>query len=350
MTGSALLRMAVAIALSIPVFTVAAHGQQGDADRLRGMVEPTKAKKPYKIGLALVHYIDSFWIGMTYGMLDEAEKSGVVIQRILVAGGYGQVREQIAQLESLATQDLDAVILGAVSYEGLDRTIKRLTDKGITVVALAVPIKSAHVKLGVIQDEFAVGKIGAKYICDIKPGALVLTIPGPQGAEWNRMRFEGFKKEAATCNLRLVGNSFSGNMAIDDGITQASDLMVKYGNADFIWTVGGNVGDGAAIAVKRANRNLPVIGAGFTARTVEMMKEGIIKMYVSEPANLFGRAAIQYTVRSLNGEALPNMMEGILPYPVVMVPNVPVHANEISGYDLTKYDQAPANFRPPASR
>ena len=153
-------------------------------------------------------------------------------------------------------------------YDGLERPIKNLVDKGITVVSLATPVKSDLVKFGVIQDEYTVGETGAKYICDREPGALVITIPGPQGTEWNRMRFEGFKRGAAKCDLKLVGNSFGGNMAIEDGQSQATDLMIKYPDADFIWAVGGNVGDGAAQAVKRMRRDLPVVGSGITANTV----------------------------------------------------------------------------------
>src|ERR1700742_3047004 len=80
-----------------------------DFDRLRGLIEPVKAKKPYRVAFTAVHFIDDYWKGVAYGIIEEAKLTGVDVVRVLSAGGYGKIPEQIAQLETLAALDLDAV-------------------------------------------------------------------------------------------------------------------------------------------------------------------------------------------------------------------------------------------------
>jgi ABC-type sugar transport system substrate-binding protein len=127
--------------------------------------------------------------------------------------------------------------------------------------------------------------------------------------------------------------------------------MVKYPDVHYIWAVAGNIGDGAAEAIKRSGRkDIWVIGSGFTANTAEMMKEGYIKMYLSEPAILMGRLAVQYVTRLLNGDEMPNLVPNILPYPSVIVPTVPVESKDIATYDLEQFDQAPAGWNIPLTK
>jgi ABC-type sugar transport system substrate-binding protein len=320
-------------------------------DRLRGAVEPVKAKKPYRIGFAAVHFVDNFWNGVTYGILDEADKSGAVLVSTLAAGGYGNLSEQIANLETLSARDLDGIIIAGATYDGLDRTVKRLTDRGIKVVVAATPINAKTASVGVLEDEHHVGEQMGEYICALKPGAKVITLPGPQGSEWNKIRFDGFQTAAKKCNLQTYGNTFQGQISLEDGQKQATDLLIKYPDAQFVWGVAGLIGEGAAAAVRRLGRNeVKVVTSAFTQETASMMTQGYISMTVSEPAVLTGRLAMQYMVRLLNGDSLPNTAQASFPYPIVSVPTAVVEAKDIGKYDLTNYDWPPAGWKNPFSQ
>ena len=328
-----------------------AVGQAEDFDRLRGVVAPVKAKKPYRMGWAAIHFVDTFWVGVAYGIVDEAKQAGVDLVRIIPAGGYGNLAEEQTALVQLSTLNLDAILISGVTFQGFDRAVKRITDQGIKVGVVGVPIDATTTSFGVIESEPDTGaKMGA-YLCKVAQNAKVITIPGPAGAEWNKLRFEAFKATAEKCGSQLLGNTFQGGMSLEDGRKQAEDLMVKYPDAHYIWTVAGNIGDGAAEAIKRSGRkDIWVIGSGFTANTAEMMKEGYIKMYLSEPAVLFGRLVVQYMTRQLNGDDMPNLVPNILPYPSVIVPTAQVEGTEVAKYNLEQYDQAPAGWNVPLTR
>jgi hypothetical protein len=64
-------------------------------------------------------------------------------------------------------------------------------------------------------------------------------------------------------------------------------------------------------------------------------------MVVSDPAVVFGRVGLQYTLRFLNGDELPNLVSGIMPYPMTCGPNRELHALNIGQYDLSKHDLQP---------
>lgn len=319
-------------------------------DRLRGVVEPATAKKPYRIGVAVVQLADDYWKGMVYGLVDEAKQSKVEIVRVLAAGGYGKTSEQIAQLEALEALQVDAIILGAADFDGYDQIIKRLTDKGIKVFAAGVPVNSKQVSLGVTMDEIEIGKTIANYICKQDANAEVITLPGPKGPAWNKLRFDGVQAGAKDCpGMKLVGNTFAGDITIEDGQSQASDLMIKYPQAKYIYAAAGGLGTGAGLATKRMNRDTKVVTSAVTAKTVDLIKGGHIAMVVSEPGILIGRSLIQYTVRSLNGDPLPNLKQsGPIPYAQFLIPMYELTADKLPTYNLNNYDQPPADWQPSA--
>jgi hypothetical protein len=90
-----------------------------------------------------------------------------------------------------------------------------------------------------------------------------------------------------------------------------------------------------------------VVSGTMTRRTPDLIKDGSMAMMVSEPAVVFCRAGLQYTVRLLNGDPLPNLVNGIMPYPVALVPNHELTAQNIGQYDLGKYDLQPEGWKPP---
>ncbi|MEB3360005.1 MAG: substrate-binding domain-containing protein [Synechococcales bacterium] len=320
-------------------------------DRLRGVVEPVQAEQPYRVGIAVVQLSDDYWKGMVYGMMEEAKEAGVEIVRVYAAGGYGKVPDQIAQLEALEALDVDAVILGAADYDGFDEVLNRLSTKGIQVIAAGVPVNSEVVSFGVTMDEIEIGKTIANYICEQNPEAQVITLPGPQGPAWNKLRFDGVQAGAQDCpGMELVGNTFAGDITIEDGQAQASDLMIKYPDADYIYAAAGGLGTGAALATRGLSRDTRVVTAAVTAKTVDLMEDGHIAMVVSEPGVLIGRSLVQYTTRLLNGDELPNLAEGgPIPYPQFLIPMFELTPDKLPDYDLTHYDQPPAGWQPPAS-
>ena len=76
------------------------------------------------------------------------------------------------------------------------------------------------------------------------------------------------------------------------------------------------------------NSHAKVVTGTMTRRTPDLIKDGSMAMVVSEPPIVFGRAGLQYTVRLLNGDPMPNLVNGIMPYPVALDPQPRAHCLE----------------------
>ncbi len=245
---------------------------------------------------------------------------------------------------------VDAVIIGPVAFDGLDKAVERLTKAGIKVLMTGSPIKSRYPFLWIANDELAIGNTMGEYMCKQQPGAKVVTIPGPQGAEWNWLRFDGFKKAAAGCKLQLFGNVFEKSTSLEDGVSEATDLLIKYPGAEFLYAVDGEVGVGAAVAARKLNSKVRIVSSAFVEQVPDLMQEGRVEMYVSEPAVLAGRLNVQYVIRELEGLPLTGAKNVGFPYPGVFIPPVAITAKQLAGYDLFKYDMPPTGWTPPATQ
>ena len=85
----------------------------------------TRAARPWRFCVLYPHLKDAYWLSVNYGMVEEARRLGVGFD-VFEAGGYPNLSRQIDQLKGCASEEFDAVILGAVSYAGLTAEVERI--------------------------------------------------------------------------------------------------------------------------------------------------------------------------------------------------------------------------------
>lgn len=336
---------AAAFAVAAACFGPAQAADPQDADRLQGLIEPIKAEKPFKIGVTLVHLQDDFWKGIAYGIQDEAKRSGVEVSQVTVAGAYGNVREQFGQLNALKTLGVDYVALGPASFDGYDPVIKTLKDAGIKTLAVGIPVNSPNIAFGVGQDEGAIGAELAKAICAKKADSTTLTIPGPAGAEWARLRYVAFQEQAKQCKgMKVIPGSFGGGVDLSYGLSQASDLLLRTPEANFIYTPVIPLGMGAAQAVRQQRRDVQVVSSAIVREAIPMIRDGRILAVTSEPGILMGRLLVQYAIRDHEGKALNLKKDDSLPYPYALTPPVVITPENVDTFPFEIYELPPKDW------
>src|SRR5882724_751933 len=109
---------ASALVFTMAVGSTISTARAQDADRLLGIVDkPVKdTGTPIRYGVTLVHLQDDYWKGMAYGIVDEVAKSGGKVVQVSIAGKYGNVAEQFAQIDAMITKGIDVLVIGAASY------------------------------------------------------------------------------------------------------------------------------------------------------------------------------------------------------------------------------------------
>src|SRR5271167_4653985 len=113
----------------------------------KGKVSPVeytpleKASKPWKICVSFPHMKDAYWLGVDYGVVEEAKRLGVSMN-LVEAGGYTELNKQISQIEDCVANGAQAVIIGAISADGLNNLVKELHGKNIPVIDVINGINS----------------------------------------------------------------------------------------------------------------------------------------------------------------------------------------------------------------
>src|SRR6185437_11108024 len=92
-----------------------------------------KADKKWNLCVSFPHMKDAYWLAVDYGVAEESKDLGVKMQ-LVEAGGYTNLSKQISQIEDCVAAGAQAVIIGAISYDGLNKTVEALKAKKIPVI------------------------------------------------------------------------------------------------------------------------------------------------------------------------------------------------------------------------
>jgi protein TorT len=91
------------------------------------------ASQKWNICVSFPHMKDAYWIAVDYGVAEEAKRTGVKMT-LLEAGGYTNLNKQISQIEDCVANGAQAVIIGAISFDGLNNLVKEVRSKNIPVI------------------------------------------------------------------------------------------------------------------------------------------------------------------------------------------------------------------------
>lgn len=314
-----------------------------------GIVEPISASKPLTIGAALVHLQDDYWKGIAYGIVDEAKRSGVTVEQVDIAGGYGKVPEQFAQIDSMVSKGIQTLIVAPVAYDGFNPVLSRLKSQNINVLVAGVPVNSASVDLGIVQSDVDIGNQLTKIVCDDKGDkpAKAIVIQGPAGAEWARMRVEAVRAAAANCpGLEVVVGPVGREISLAYGLSQASDMMLTNPDAGYIITIETSIGLGATQAVRNSGNKIKVVTSALDKRAVDEIKKGDILIgSTTEPGILIGRLLVQYAIRQNEGLDLAGLNDiKDYQYPVIVVPAAVFSRDTMATHPAEVYDIPPEDW------
>ena len=117
-----------------------------------------KASKPYELCVSFPHMKDAYWLGVDYGVTEEAKRLGVKMQ-VVEAGGYTELNKQISQIEDCVAAGADAVIIGAISFDGLNNLVKEIRGKDIPVIDVINGMSSPELSA---KSLVSFGEMGAK--------------------------------------------------------------------------------------------------------------------------------------------------------------------------------------------
>jgi protein TorT len=301
---------------------------------------PGHASRPWRICASIPHLKDDYWLAVNFGLVDEAKRLGVGLN-LYEAGGYENLATQQSQIaECVAKNNAQALIVGAISADGLNSVIADYSHKGIPVIDLINGVSSNKIAARVAADFYDMGLAAGRHLATLQSGtskvARVAWFPGPAGAGWVAAGDKGFRAALNGSALSIVDGGF-GDTGVGAQTRLIEAVLDSHPDIDFI--AGTAVSAEAAVQVlqkRNLEQQIKVIAYYFGPGIYRGIKRGAILAAPSDSQAVLARIAIDQAVRALEKQNL--------------IRHLGVTIKLVDLKSLPKFDLnssiAPAGFRP----
>jgi len=264
-----------------------------------------KASKPWEICVSFPHMKDAYWLGVDYGVSEEAKREGVKMQ-LVEAGGYTELNNQISQIEDCVAAGADAVVIGAISYDGLNNLVKEIKAKGIPVIDVINGMSSPDISAKSLVSFGEMGGKAGEFLAEKHPAGSepvkVAWFPGPAGAGWVEAGNTGFSKAIEGSAVELVDTKY-GDTGKEAQAKLVEDTLEAHPDLDYV--VGTAVTAEAAIPILRSRGltdQVKIVSYYYTPGVDQGISRGQILAAPTDSTVIQGRIAIDQAVRILEGK------------------------------------------------
>jgi periplasmic protein TorT len=264
-----------------------------------------KATKPWNICVSFPHMKDAYWLGVDYGVAEEAKRLGVKMN-LSEAGGYTELDKQISQIEDCVASGANAVIIGAISADGLNNLVSEVRKKDIPVIDVINGISSPDISAKSLVSFYTMGSEAGAYLAKKHPAGSeeveVGWFPGPAGAGWVSAANEGFLAAVKGSAVKVLEPKF-GDTGKEVQLKLVEDALQANPNIRYI--AGTAVTAEAAQGVIRERGlqgKVDLLSFYMTPGVYEGIKRGFILASPADSMVIQGRIAVDQAVRILEGK------------------------------------------------
>lgn len=264
-----------------------------------------KAEKPWNICVSFPHMKDAYWLGVNYGVADEAKRLGVKMNNV-EAGGYTELAKQITQIEDCVSAGADAVVIGAISYDGLNNVIKEVASKGIPVIDVINGVSSPDISAKSLVSFKTMGAETGRYLAAKHPAGSepvkVGWFPGPAGAGWVEAANTGFMEAVKGSAVEVLEPRF-GDTGKEAQLKLVEDVLQA--NPEVRYLAGTAVTAEAAqglIRERGLQGKVDLLAFYMTPGVYTGIQRGFILAAPADSMVVQGRIAIDQAVRILEGK------------------------------------------------
>ena len=269
----------------------------------------------FKIGITQNNVgVDSYQTTYEQAFIAAAEANDKVETVVLDAGG--DVARQIAQVEDLIQQEVDAIIIWPTNGEAVIPAVRKAHQAGIPVIVTNSNIAEPGFDFVASfsgPDNITQGARSAEIMCDkfkemgIENEAQIVQISGQPGYTTAIERAKGFEDRLPeVCpNVTLVETQ-PGDWNREKSQQVMEAFLVKYDDIDGVYAGDDNMGVGALNAAKAAGRDgIIFVGATNFAVGYEAMGEGAYWGSIYQSPVDDAEAALKTAIDVLEGKDVP---------------------------------------------
>ena len=264
------------------------------------------AAQQWDICVSFPHMKDAYWLAVDYGVVAESERLGVKMQ-LVEAGGYTNLNTQISQIEDCVAGGADAVVIGAISFDGMNNLVSEIRAKGIPVIDVINGISSPELSAKSLVSFGEMGYKAGEYIAKLHPSGSgkvkAAWFPGPPGAGWVEAGNAGFQEAVAGSDIEVVETKY-GDTGKEIQLKLVEDTLEAHPDIQYI--VGTSPTVEASISLLRARGltdQISLVAYYFTPGVFRGIQRGQVLAAPTDSAVIQGRVAIDQAVRILEGQS-----------------------------------------------
>lgn len=258
--------------------------------------------------------VDSYQTTYEKAFMEAADANPDVETVVLDAGG--DVARQIAQMEDLIQQEVDAIIIWPTNGEAVIPAVRKAQKAGIPVIVTNSNIAEQgfeFVKSFSGPDNITQGSRSAEIMCDkfkemgIDKEAKIVQISGQPGYTTAIERAKGFEDRLPeVCPDVTLMETQPGDWNREKSQKVMEAFLVKYDVIDGVYAGDDNMGVGALNAAKAAGRDgIIFVGATNFAVGYEAMERGEYWGSIYQSPVDDAEAALQTAIDILSGKDVP---------------------------------------------
>jgi ribose transport system substrate-binding protein len=294
--------------------------------KLRSMLAATTAAglglagaataQEYRIGITQNNVgVDSYQTTYEKAFIAAAEANEMVETVVLDAGG--DVARQIAQMEDLIQQEVDAIIIWPTNGEAVIPAVRKVFQADIPVIVTNSNIAEQGFDFVASfsgPDNITQGARSAEIMCDrfkaqgIEDEAQIVQISGQPGYTTAIERAKGFEDRLPeVCPNVTLMETQPGDWNREKSQQVMEAFLVKYDDIDGVYAGDDNMGVGALNAAKAAGRAGDIVFVGATNFAVgyEAMANGDYWGSIYQSPVDDAEAALQTAIDVLEGKDVP---------------------------------------------
>ncbi|MGI6161494.1 MAG: sugar ABC transporter substrate-binding protein [Christensenellales bacterium] len=270
-------------------------------------------EKTYKMALVVKNLTNPYFVTLADGAQKAADELGIELD-IQATNADTEIDAQIQILDTLITQNLDAILVIPLNNTAVVPWVKRANEANIPVINVDTAIdekameeQGASIVSKLTTDNMAAGEEGARAIIKALDGkGKVAMIEGTAGATTAEDRKTGFYNvmDSAEGEGIEVVISQDGKYNRNEGYTIMTSILAAHPDIDAVFAANDEMALGAIAAIKDADLTgeIHVVGVNFAEEMQTAMKEGSALGSVNQDPAWLGYKGVYVALDHLEGK------------------------------------------------
>lgn len=278
------------------------------------------ALKGKTIGFSMTHATNDWLVQMRSGVINSAKAKGA---KSIVLDANDKPAKQVTDLETLAVQNVDVVIISTFHAEAISAGVKAINEAGIPVIVLSSSLAgNVDWTTHLATDTIGTARNAGKFFVDKLGGkGNVVQIEGKPGSKVNQARGKGWRDVIeATPDIKIVGHAIANYQKVQ-ALRHMEDILQRERKIDAVYCHN----DGMAMGVIQAAKEAGRLGEFFITGYDGMRDDAMEAIYKGEMLATweylpFGVEAVDVAERILSGKPVPKEIQ--FPSPLITKANI----------------------------